>query len=76
MGLVAFFLSPIGRYIAIAAIGMALVFGAIWKAERDGERKALRKIEAANNKAENAADAAERCVLAGKWNKETGKCME
>lgn len=58
---------------AVAAIVLAILWGAHWLFQR-GVDSATVTITKANDKAESAADAAERCVLAGKWNKEAGKC--
>ena len=60
---------------AVAAIVLAVLWGAHWLFQR-GVDSATVTITKANDKAESAADAAERCVLAGKWNKEAGKCNE
>lgn len=59
----------------VAAIVGAILWGAHWLFQR-GVDSATVTITKANDKAGSAADAAERCVLAGKWNKETGKCAE
>lgn len=58
----------------VAAIVLGVLWGAHWLFQR-GVDSATVDITKANDKAESAADAAERCVLAGKWNKETGKCQ-
>lgn len=58
---------------AVAAIVMSVLYGAHWLFQR-GVDSATVAIDRANNKAASAADAAERCVLAGKWNREAGKC--
>lgn len=60
---------------AVAAIVLGVLWGAHWLFQR-GVDSATVAITKANDKAESAADAAERCVLAGKWNKEAGKCQE
>lgn len=60
---------------AVAAIVLGVLWGAHWLFQR-GVDSATVAITKANDKAESAADAAERCVLAGKWNKEAGKCDE
>ena len=57
----------------VAAIVLAILWGAHWLFQR-GVDSATVTITKANDKAENAADAAERCVLAGKWNREAGRC--
>lgn len=57
----------------VASIILAILYGAHWLFQR-GVDSATIDITKANDKAESAADAAERCVLAGKWNKEAGKC--
>ena len=57
----------------VAALVAAILWGAHWLFQR-GVDSATVTITKANDKAEIAADAAERCVLAGKWNKEAGKC--
>lgn len=57
----------------VAAIVAGVLYGAHWLFQR-GVDSATVTITKANDKAESAADAAERCVLAGKWNKEAGKC--
>lgn len=67
-------LSPLARYVAVVAFALAIIGSIYAKGRIDGRDGALAKIEAANRAAESAADAAERCVLAGKWNKEAGKC--
>ena len=62
------------KFATVAAIVLAVLWGAHWLFQR-GVDSATVTITKANNKAESAADAAERCVLAGKWNKEAGKCQ-
>lgn len=57
----------------IAAIVLAILYGAHWLFQLGGDSAVISTTKA-NDKAENAADAAERCVLAGKWNREAGKC--
>jgi len=59
----------------IAAIVLGILWGAHWLFQR-GVDSATIAITKANNKVENAADKAERCVLAGKWNKESGRCED
>jgi len=59
----------------IAAIVLGILWGAHWLFQR-GVDSATIAITKANDKAESAADAAERCVLAGKWNKEVGRCED
>ena len=59
---------------AVAAIVAGILWGAHWLFQR-GVDSATVTITKANDTAESAADAAERCVLAGKWNKEIGKCQ-
>lgn len=57
----------------VAALVAAILWGAHWLFQR-GVDSATVTINRANNAASDKADAAERCVLAGKWNKEAGKC--
>jgi hypothetical protein len=57
----------------IGAIVLGILWGAHWLYQR-GQDTAILNIERANNASESKADAAERCVLAGKWNQEAGKC--
>ena len=59
----------------IAAIVLGILWGAHWLFQR-GVDSATIAITKSNDKAESAADAAERCVLAGKWNKEAGRCED
>ena len=59
----------------VAALVAAVLWGAHWLFQR-GVDSATLDINKANNAASDKADAAERCVLAGKWNKEAGKCNE
>lgn len=72
-----FILSPVGRWVVAAIVALALIASIYGKGHHDGRTGAEAKIEAANTKAANKADAAERDVLAcppGKWSKEVGKC--
>lgn len=66
-------ISTYARLALIAAIVLSVLYGAHWLYQR-GVDSANITITKANDKAESAADAAERCVLAGKWNKEAGRC--
>ena len=59
----------------IAAIVLGILWGAHWLFQR-GVDSATIAITKSNDKAESAADAAERCVLAGRWNKESGRCED
>jgi hypothetical protein len=75
--MIAFLISPIGRSIALGAIALLAIFGALLMAERRGAEKAVQKIERANSASETMADKAERSVLdcpPGKWNREARKC--
>lgn len=72
-----FLLSATGRNIALAAVVLALVFGAIWLIERRAADRALAKIERANAVKMNEADEAERRVLTcppGLWDKDKRIC--
>lgn len=64
-----------GKLAIVAAIVLGVLYGAHWLFQR-GVDSAMLDITKANDKAESAADAAERCVLAGRWNKEAGKCEQ
>lgn len=73
----AFLLSPLGRWIAIVAVTLALVLGLYIKIRNDGKTAALNEIKAANEAAMTEADKAERNVLncpPGKWDREKRKC--
>ena len=59
----------------VTAIVAGILWGAHWLFQR-GVDSATIDITKANSAASDKADAAERCVLAGKWNKETGKCQK
>lgn len=73
----ALILSPLSRWLGGALLIAAIIASIYAKGRTDGKAHALAKIERANKKASDKADAAERDVLAcpaGKWNREAGKC--
>ena len=73
----AFLLSPLGRWIAIVAVALALASGLYIKVRNDGKTAALGEIKAANEAIMTEADKAERSVLdcpPGKCNREARKC--
>lgn len=74
--MIAFFLNPIGRYIAIASLLASLAWGVIIAVKRHGAEQAIIAVERANQSARDAADQGQRGVTEcrGVWNRETGRC--
>ena len=72
--MMALLLSPLFRWLAGLALIVALAASIYAKGRIDGRDNERVKAIAANRASDSAADAAERCVLAGKWDKEAGRC--
>lgn len=75
--LVAFAIGPVGRYVVLAGLLTAIVGGVYIKVTTDAADAERARIERANAKARNAADAAQLDVMAcpaGKWNRERSRC--
>lgn len=73
-----FLLSPLSRWLGGALLIAAILASIYAKGRIDGKAHAVAKIERANKKVNDKADAAERDVLAcpaGKWDREAGKCV-
>lgn len=74
--MIAFLFSSIGRYIVIALLAIAAVFGALYWAENRGAEKAIIAVERANRDARDAADQGQQSVTECRrtWNREAGRC--
>ena len=77
--MIAFILSPIGRWLAAGVLALGLAGGAYVKGRIDGERLALSDVTQKNREAVTNADEARNRVddchrSGGMWNRETGKC--
>jgi hypothetical protein len=74
--LIAFAIGPIGRYVVLGALLLALIGGVYLKVRSDGAEAERVRIERANAKARDAADSAMRGPLEclGTWDRSTGTC--
>ena len=75
--MIGFLLSPIGRYVVMACVAMAMIFVAIKIIEQRGADRVQAKIDRANKAAGDAADKAEAGVMTcppGMWDRERRTC--
>jgi hypothetical protein len=75
--MIGFLLSPIGRYVVMAGVALALIFVAVKVIEQRGAERLQSKIDRANKAAGDAADKAEAGVLTcppGMWDRERRTC--
>jgi hypothetical protein len=75
--LAAFAVGPVGRYVVLGGLLLAMIGGVWWKVDGQGFDRAMGKVQSAFSRSLGLADAAQDTVQScplGKWNREAGRC--